>query len=87
MAYVVKMLEMLVRKETDSNGTGTGTLYVGGFKSADGTVDCALIFSAEAPSTTDSYNIGSLWICITAGSVKISIKTASTTWTAVSSNT
>lgn len=83
MAYVLKMLEETVRLESLANGTGTGTLYVRYFRSQDGTVDCALIFSTSAPSTTDTFNIGSLWVCIVASGVKAYIKTAAGTWTVI----
>lgn len=83
MAYNVFNLQLGPWKETHTHGTGSGDIYVCPMKSADGVVDCVMIYSAEAPSTTDTYNIGSLWVCITAGSVKMYVKTAATTWTVV----
>ncbi len=85
MAYTIKELAPVVRQNERTHGTGTGTLYVGGWKSADGVVDVAVIFSTETPSTTDTYGVGSQWTDLT--NKKIYIKTAATTWTLVASNT
>lgn len=83
MAYDVKQLVVGLHEQgVRTNGTGSGTLYVLPLVSNDSTVNVALIVSEEVPSTTDTYGIGSLWICITAGSVDLYVKTASTTWTA-----
>jgi len=81
MAYEIKQLVMGVRPQETTNGTGTGILYVLPILSADGAVDVRLIIAEAAPSNKDTYGIGSLWIDITAGSVKLYIKTAETTWT------
>jgi len=85
MAYIIEHLEIGVRKEVNSHGTGSGTLYVRKDFSQDGVVEIHHIVAAAAPSTTDTFNIGSTWINITAGAVKMYIKTAATTWTVVGS--
>ena len=82
-AYTIKELVWGVRPAEKTNGTGSGDLYAMPLLSQeDTTVDIRLIVSEEVPSTTDTFAIGSLWICITAGSVDLYIKTAAATWTA-----
>ncbi len=70
------------------NGTGSGTLYVQKLFSADAVVGIVLVVASQAPSTTDTFAIGSLWIYITglgttSTDAKLYIKTAATTWTVV----
>ena len=86
MAYIIEELVWGVRPAEKTNGTGSDTLgAIALLSTPEGTdtVDIRLIVAEAAPSTTDTFNIGSLWINITAGSVKLYIKTASTTWTVV----
>jgi hypothetical protein len=85
MAYDILHLQVGVWPEERTHGTGTGTLYVHTLKSADGVVDLVRVIAAAAPSTTDSFAIGSEWTNITAGSVKKYIKTADATWTVIGS--
>jgi hypothetical protein len=82
MAYNVEALILGVtgKRLTTTNGTGTGTLYVLPITSADGAVNVAIIFADAAPSTTDTYGVGSLWVRFTAGAVVLYLKTAATTW-------
>jgi hypothetical protein len=78
MAYTVERVYRSQVREEQSNGTGTGTLYVEHIKSPDGVVDVAEIWSTDDPSTTDTYGIGSIWHNLTDGG--LFNKTAATTW-------
>ena len=80
MPYDIKYLQDGLRREMQSHGTGTGTLYVRGEYSDDGVVDLIRVVAKAAPSTFDTFNEGSTWVDITPGSVKEYIKTASGTW-------
>ena len=86
-AYTIKELVPGVRSAEKTNGTGSGILYVLPLLSNDTTIDIRFIVAEAAPSTTDTFNVGSLWIDITTGSVKMYIKTAATTWTVAGAQT
>ncbi len=85
MAYEIQHLQIGLWPEERSHGTGSGILYVHPLKSADGVVDIVKVVATAAPSTTDTFGIGSEWTNITAGAVKFYVKTAATTWTVVGS--
>lgn len=87
-AYDVKPFEDVYRNEEYIHGTGSGTIYVKRRRSPDGVVNLVDVIASQAPSTTDTYAIGSSWTYITglgttATDAKLYIKTAATTWTVV----
>ena len=89
MAYDLVHLDRSVRVDgAKTNGTGSGTLAVMKLFTAQDAVPAVnLIVAAAAPSTTDTFSVGSLWINITAGAVKLYIKTAASTWVVVGAQT
>ena len=87
MAYEVEQLVDGVRREENTNGTGTGKLYVKNKFSVDGVVDIAEI-ACEGPPTnpaTDTYGQNSEWHDLTNG--KKYYKTSPTAWTVMGSVT
>jgi len=73
-----------------TNGTGSGTLYVEEVFSADGVLKIHRVWASQAPSTTDTFAIGSEWTYITGLGTTVTLatkylKTAAATWTLMGS--
>lgn len=73
------------KREVMENGTGTGTLYVKPYRSADGVIYYCDIACAGPPSTDDTFPMDSTWRDTL--NHKMYYKTGPTTWTAVGSVT
>lgn len=89
MAYdILTMFDSVPGKRFEkTNGTGTGTLYVKWQRSEDGTFEKALIDAAQAPSTTDTFPVGSEWTYHSSSNTVATkyLKTGATTWTLMGS--
>ena len=78
MAYPVERVYRSQVREEQTHGTGTVTIYVEHIHSPDNVIDVVEVWAPEAPSTTDTFGISSIWHDYLTG--KLYNKTGATTW-------